>query len=241
MLTEYSHWLRQESQRIEIPLSSKQLEQFSYYYKRMVETNRQFNLTAITEEEEVYIKHFYDSLTLATKVPFTQIQSMIDVGTGAGFPGIPLKIAFPHLRLVLLDSLQKRISFLTELVEELGLPDVQLIHGRAEEVGHQSDLREAFDLATARAVAKLNVLAEYCMPFVSVYGYFVAMKGKDVQEEIAEAQPALQRLGRGKLSTHAHLLPKGHGERHLLLVRKGAKTPKNYPRRPGIPTRKPLR
>lgn len=184
----YSEWLRIEAEKKGILLSTEQLEQFALYFKRLVETNRQFNLTAITDEEGVYIKHFYDSLIVATQVPFNNIDSMIDIGTGAGFPGIPLKIAFPHLRLVLLDSLQKRISFMTGVVEELGLKDVRLIHGRAEEVGNQKNERERFDLATARAVARLNVLAEYCLPFVKVGGYFVAMKGKEVKAEITEAQ-----------------------------------------------------
>ncbi len=237
----YSEWLRIEAEKKGILLSTEQLEQFALYFKRLVETNRQFNLTAITDEEGVYIKHFYDSLIVATQVPFNNIDSMIDIGTGAGFPGIPLKIAFPHLRLVLLDSLQKRISFMTGVVEELGLKDVRLIHGRAEEVGNQKNERERFDLATARAVARLNVLAEYCLPFVKVGGYFVAMKGKEVKAEITEAQGALQKLGGGDLSVHRSLLPKEYGERNLLLVHKKRKTPKTYPRRPGTPSRNPLR
>ncbi len=237
----YSEWLQVAAEKKGISLSTEQLEQFALYYKRLVETNRQFNLTAITDEEGVYIKHFYDSLIVATEVPFNNIGSMIDIGTGAGFPGIPLKIAFPHLQLVLLDSLQKRISFMIGVVEELGLKDVQLIHGRAEEVGHHKNVRERFDLATARAVARLNVLAEYCLPFVKVGGYFVAMKGKEVNEEIIEAQGALQKLGGGNISSHTCFLPNEHGERNILLVHKKGKTPKAYPRRPGTPSRNPLR
>jgi 16S rRNA (guanine527-N7)-methyltransferase len=235
-----SQLLREQAAPLGITLTDEQLDQFAMYYERLVEKNRVMNLTAITQRDDVYIKHFYDSLLLAAVVPIDQINSLIDVGTGAGFPGIPLKIAFPHLRVVLLDSLNKRVSFLAELVRELRLDKVETIHGRAEEWGRRTGYREAFDLATARAVAKLNVLAEYCLPFVRVGGSFVAMKGPDVTEEQREGKTALQRLGGGEIADHPFTLPKEKGTRHLLVIPKRANTPKAYPRKPGTPAKQPI-
>jgi 16S rRNA (guanine527-N7)-methyltransferase len=237
---ENSQWLREQALPLGITLSDEQLDLFALYYERLVEMNQVMNLTSITEREDVYIKHFYDSLLLAAVVPIGKAISLIDVGTGAGFPGIPLKIAFPHLRVVLLDSLKKRVSFLADLVRELRLDNVETIHGRAEEWGRRAGYREAFDLATARAVARLNVLAEYCLPFVRVGGSFVAMKGPDATEERREAKTALQRLGGGEAADHKFTLPDGKGTRHLLVIPKRANTPKTYPRRPGTPSKQPI-
>jgi 16S rRNA (guanine527-N7)-methyltransferase len=170
-----------------------------------------------------------------------EVETLIDVGTGAGFPGIPLKIVFPHLRVVLLDSLRKRVDFLKDLIRELGLDQVEAIHGRAETVARESVYREQFDLATARAVARLPVLAEYCLPFVRVGGWFVAMKGPEAGKELEEAEGALRKLGGGDVSKEDLLLPAGKGERKLLIIRKQSPTPASYPRRPGIPVKQPLR
>ena len=236
----WGSWLQHEAAEWGVHLSYEQLQQFNRYYEMLVQKNKVMNLTAITEEKEVYIKHFYDSLTLARVVSLRNVQSMIDVGTGAGFPGIALKIAFPHLRLVLLDSLKKRINFLNEVVDELGLTQVECIHGRAEEWGKRKGYRQAFDLATARAVAQLNVLAEYCLPFVKVGGHFIAMKGPDVKEEMEEASKALHTLGKTTLELKQLHLPEEMGTRSLLWMKKRDQTPKVYPRKAGTPAKQPL-
>lgn len=233
-------WLRQQVNPWGISLSDQQLKQFDQYYECLVEWNRVMNLTGITEEKEVYVKHFYDSLTLAKVIPFQSLESMIDVGTGAGFPGIPLKIAFPHLKVVLLDSLKKRVGFLEEVCKQVGLIDVECIHGRAEEFAHKKEFRQSFDLATARAVAKLNVLSEYCLPFVKVGGVFVAMKGTDVSGEIIEAKNALHKLGKASIDQVKLSLPEEMGERHLLVMKKSDNSPKQYPRKAGMPTKQPI-
>lgn len=221
-------------------LSPKQSEQFDRYLKLLVSRNRQMNLTALTEERDVYIKHFFDSLTVAKQVPMDAVESLIDVGTGAGFPGIPLKIAFPRLRVVLLDSLRKRVDFLKDVIRELDLDQTEAIHSRAEAAAREQILREQFDVAVARAVARLPVLAEFCLPFVRVGGWFVAMKGPEVGKEIEESATAFQKLGGGKVFQESLSLPEGMGERRLLIVRKQSPTPSAYPRRPGIPAKKPL-
>lgn len=233
-------WLQQEVESWGISLSDQQVNQFHQYYEMLIEWNKVMNLTGITEEKEVYIKHFYDSLTLAKVIPVYSLQSMIDVGTGAGFPGIPLKIAFPHLKVVLLDSLKKRVGFLQEVCHHLSLVDVECIHGRAEELAHKKEFRQSFDLATARAVAKLNTLSEYCLPFVKVGGTFVAMKGAEVAEEMIEAKNALHKLGKVSLEKTKFSLPEEMGERHLLVMKKRDNTPRQYPRKAGMPTKQPI-
>jgi len=225
---------------LHLSLTEQQLEQFAKYMDQLLTTNRQMNLTSITEPFEVYGIHFYDSLTLVTMVSMERIQSVIDIGTGAGFPGIPLKIAFPHLQVVLLDSLQKRVSFLQQVIRQLGLSDIQCIHGRAEEWGRNQKYREQFDLVTARAVAKLNVLTEYCLPYVRVGGSFVAMKGAEVEEELAQAQRAFSLLGDASYQQKRLTLTNQLGQRVLIRIDKKRKTPKSYPRRAGIPKKQPL-
>ncbi|MFD1427155.1 16S rRNA (guanine(527)-N(7))-methyltransferase RsmG [Kroppenstedtia sanguinis] len=238
---DYREWLKEAAQeRLQMQLSTEQLDLFHRYYHLLVEGNKKMNLTAITDEKEVFVKHFFDSLTLASHLSFAEVNSLIDVGTGAGFPGIPLKIAYPHLRLVLLDSLNKRVTFMKETVAELGLSGVECVHGRAEEAARKPMFRESFDVASARAVARLNVLAEYCLPFVRVGGRFVAWKGADVEEEMREARPGVRTLG-GKAPDSIYLsLPEEMGERHLIVVAKERPTPKSYPRSAGTPARKPL-
>lgn len=236
----WSEWLENQVRKEGIELNQTQLHQFARYYEILVETNQRMNLTAITDEKEVYIKHFYDSLTLAKVIPMKKMKSIIDVGTGAGFPAIPLKIAFPHLRVVLLDSLKKRIGFLQEVCAQLELREVETIHGRAEDWGKQKGYRQSFDLATARAVARLNVLSEYCLPFVRVGGVFVAMKGPQVDEEIQEAQKALHVLGKTTCEKKLFTLPEEMGTRHLVVMKKRDQTPKAYPRKAGLPAKQPL-
>ncbi|OYD08191.1 16S rRNA (guanine(527)-N(7))-methyltransferase RsmG [Paludifilum halophilum] len=237
---DYRYELGEQMSKWGLHLSDEQWDRFALYFRRLTETNQKMNLTAITEEKEVYIKHFYDSLTLVSRLPMDEIDSVIDVGTGAGFPGLPLKIAYPRIRLVLLDSLKKRIVFLKELAQELELEDVETIHGRAEETARDPLFRERFDLATARAVAKLNVLSEYCFPFVRVGGRFVAMKGPDVETEVQGAKRAVQRLGGGGIHTVSFSLPEEMGNRNILILPKENPTPKAYPRKPGTPLRQPL-
>ncbi|PTX62413.1 16S rRNA (guanine527-N7)-methyltransferase [Melghirimyces profundicolus] len=224
-----------------LELSGEQLDRFSLYFRLLVEGNQKLNLTTITKESEVFIKHFYDSLTVAGHLPLTSMETVIDVGTGAGFPGLPLKIAFPHLRLVLLDSLNKRVTFLKETTEQLGLKGVQYLHARAEEAARNRSHREAYDLAAARAVAKLNVLSEYCLPFVRRGGWFVAMKGPDVSEEMQESERAIQVLGGTPVETVSLSLPENQGKRNLILIQKKSPTPKTYPRKAGTPLRKPVK
>ncbi|QKG85819.1 16S rRNA (guanine(527)-N(7))-methyltransferase RsmG [Kroppenstedtia pulmonis] len=237
---DYGKWLQEQVKSWGMELTPEQLKQFALYYERLVQVNQKMNLTAITSEKDVYIKHFYDSLTLASQKWWGQVESVIDVGTGAGFPGVPLKIAFPRLRLVMVDSLKKRIGFLQDLTDELGLQHVETIHGRAEEVARQTRYRDQFDLATARAVARLNVLSEYCLPFVRPGGKFAAMKGPDAGTEVDEGKQAIEKLGGGSVESVHLMLPDEMGTRQIIIVSKSRSTPKRFPRKPGIPGRKPL-
>jgi len=223
-----------------IELNETQLEQFETYYKLLVEWNEKMNLTGITEREQVYEKHFYDSLTLAFYVDMKKVTSLADIGSGAGFPGVPLKIAFPHLKLCIIDSLNKRITFLKAVSDGIGLKGAEFLHGRAEEWGHKRGYRDSFDLVTARAVARLAVLNEFCLPFVKKDGIFAAMKGTDPTEEIADSQKSLREL-RGEITNvDAFRLPFDDSDRHIIRVLKFAITPYKYPRTPGLPMKKPL-
>ncbi|RUT33752.1 16S rRNA (guanine(527)-N(7))-methyltransferase RsmG [Paenibacillus zeisoli] len=223
-----------------IHLSDKQLEQFDIYFQELVSWNEKMNLTGITERNQVYVKHFYDSLTLAFYKGMDAVGRMIDVGSGAGFPGIPLKIAFPHLKLTIVDSLNKRISFLQHVVDTIGLKDVQLIHGRAEDIARLPEHRDAYDLATARAVARLAVLNEFCLPFVKPGGVFAAMKGNNPDEEIKEAAFSMKELKGSLVESYNFNLPVENSERHIILIKKNASTPKKYPRKAGTPLKTPL-
>ncbi|MDQ0339283.1 16S rRNA (guanine527-N7)-methyltransferase [Caldalkalibacillus uzonensis] len=224
-----------------ITLSAAQLEQFDLYYHLLVEWNQRMNLTALTEREEVYLKHFYDSVTAAFYFNFRGTVNLVDVGAGAGFPSLPLKICFPHLRVTIVDSLQKRITFLEHLVQALTLDQVYLYHDRAEHFAQLPEHREQYDLVLARAVARLNVLSELCLPLARVGGTFMAMKGAKGTEELQEAQGAIDKLG-GKTDTvHRFHLPAAEGERQIILLHKVRSTPGKYPRQPGIPAKKPLK
>lgn len=212
---------------INVVLSERQLEQFAIYFKFLVEYNEFVNLTAITEEEDVYIKHFYDSILLSKIIDLNSVSNLCDVGAGAGFPSIPLKILYPKLNVTIVDGLDKRIKFLSLLTEKLGIQGVDLVHGRAEE--YAKDHRESFDLVTARAVARFNILNELCIPLVKVGGYFISMKGKNAQEEIIEGN-SLQLLNGKILRQKEYFLPKEESKRVLILIEHFKECPKKYPR-----------
>ncbi|MFW3625284.1 16S rRNA (guanine(527)-N(7))-methyltransferase RsmG [Aerococcus viridans] len=224
-----------------IHLNDQQMTQFNRYFELLVEWNEKINLTAITELEEVYLKHFYDSLTVAMHVEMDdQGYRLVDVGSGAGFPSIPLKIAFPNLDITIVDSLNKRINFINEVVNELGLEGVHAYHDRAETFGQNPQFRGQFDFATARAVARLNLLAEFCLPLVKKDGQFLAMKAQQSDDEIEEAKYAIAVLG-GKFAEDIQFdLPAEAGERHILRIEKPKETPNKYPRKPGKPAKSPL-
>lgn len=231
--------LNERLRSYQIDCTDSQLQQFATYYDLLIDWNKKMNLTAITDPEEVIVKHFFDSITPAFFYPFSQ-QRMIDIGAGAGFPSIPLKICFPDLKLTLLDSLNKRITFLQHLIETLNLKNVDFIHGRAEEIARKSDLRESFDIAISRAVAKLNVLAELSLPFIKLKGSMIALKGARANEEIAEAQKAIQLLGGVFVKEHNFDLPEHFGERTIIIINKTKSTPIKYPRKSGTPNREPI-
>ena len=223
-----------------ISLSSQQLQQFERYYEILVEWNEKMNLTAITEKEDVYLKHFYDSVSAAFYVDFTEVQSLCDVGAGAGFPSIPLKICFPHLHISIVDSLNKRITFLNHLSDELGLENTNFYHDRAETFGKNKAHREIYDMVTARAVARMSVLSELCLPLVKKGGSFVAMKASNVNEELSNAKKAIGTLGGQTDKMYSFLLPEEESERNIVKINKVKETPNKYPRKPGTPNKLPL-
>lgn len=223
-----------------IVLTDVQKQQFDKFYELLVEWNRVMNLTGITEYEEVNEKHFVDSVSLVKAIDIDKVQTVIDIGTGAGFPGIPLKIAFPHLKVVLLDSLNKRINFLNVVINELGLTDIKTIHGRAEDYAKQVEYREQFDICVSRAVANLSTLSEYCIPYVKVGGMFIPYKSGEIDEEVQQAKRAIQILG-GKLEEVIKFqLPDTEINRSFVKINKTQNIAKKYPRKAGLPTKEPL-
>ncbi len=227
----------------QIYLNENQIEQYNIYYQLLIEWNKKVNLTAITDPEEVYLKHFFDSMMpLWVDDLDMNDKRLIDIGAGAGFPSLPMLIANPTMQVTIVDSLKKRINFLEILIEELNLANqVSLIHGRAEDLGQDKEYRGQFDIATARAVANMNVLCEYCMPFVKKGGSFVALKGAKAEEEVKNAQGAIKILG-GKLDNiHTEELPQNEGERSVIIIKKTLDTPNKYPRKAGKPTKQPLK
>lgn len=225
-----------------ITLSEKQIAQFMSYYELLIEWNSFMNLTGITEFEEVMKKHFVDSVSLIKAIDLSnQELSVIDIGTGAGFPGVPLKIAFPQLKVTLLDSLNKRIKFLDEVIAQLGLENIDTIHGRAEDFAKPDKLRETYDVCVSRAVANLATLSEFCLPFVKVGGCFVSYKSEKISDEAMEAKHAIFLLG-GKVKEQvAFHLPESDIYRNLFVIEKMSATPKKYPRKAGLPAKEPLK
>ena len=225
---------------LDITLSEKQQAQFYRYYELLVEWNKVMNLTGITEYEEVNEKHFIDSLSIVKVLDMNKVSTVIDVGTGAGFPGIPLKIAFPHLKVTLLDSLNKRIKYLDTVIDELELNDIHTIHGRAEEYARKEEYREKYDLAVSRAVANLSTLSEYCVPYVKVGGMFVPYKSGEIDEEVKAAQTALKVLGGKQTEVVKFTLPGSDINRSFVKIQKVKSTGKKFPRRAGLPTNEPI-
>lgn len=225
-------------EKLNISLSEEQLQQFLDYYEVLVETNKVMNLTAITEFDEVIEKHFLDSLSLCQVYDLNRDVRILDMGTGAGFPGIPLKIAFPEIDLVLADSLNKRIRFLQEVIDDLELKKVEALHVRAEEMGRNKLYREQFDLCVSRAVANLSSLSEYCIPFVKEGGRFISYKSGEIEEEVNQAKKAIFVLG-GKIED-VYKFDLSEQKRSFVIIKKEKKTPKAYPRKAGTPTKSPL-
>lgn len=238
-LTKFKHGLEE----LNITLTDEQIEQFLQYYEMLVEKNKVMNLTGITEYEEVIQKHFLDSLSLIRVIPdiASQKLTVIDLGTGAGFPGIPLKIAFPELEITLMDSLNKRILFLQEVIDALGLKKVSAVHGRAEEMASNATHRQQYDLCVSRAVSNLAVLTEYCLSFVKKGGLFVSYKSADSDAEIQEGKKAISILGGKLTSVDKFQLPDSDLRRALVCIKKVKDTPKKYPRKAGTPAKLPLK
>jgi len=223
-----------------ITLTDVQMNQFMRYYEMLVDWNERMNLTAITKKEDVNLKHFFDSITVAFHEDFCEPLNVIDIGAGAGFPSLPLKICFPQIEVTIVDSLNKRITFLNALAEDLDLKGVAFYHDRAEQFARKKEHREQYDLAISRAVARLPVLTELCMPFVKKNGRFIAMKGAGAAEEIEQSGKAITLLG-GKLENkYDFQLPIEKSERSIIVVRKVKATTKAYPRKPGTPNKQPL-
>lgn len=223
-----------------ISLTPLQLQQFETYYEILVEWNEKMNLTAITEKGDVYLKHFYDSITAGFYFDFDQPLKICDVGAGAGFPSIPLKIAFPKIKVTIVDSLNKRIQFLEHLASQLKLENVQFLHERAETFGRLPNHRESYDVVTARAVARMSVLSELCLPLVKQSGVFIAMKGAGGEEELQAGKKAIASLGGELQESHSFTLPIEESERNIYIIKKQKNTPKKYPRKPGTPNRNPI-
>ncbi len=225
-------------EELQISLHEDQMQQFLAYYEMLVETNKVMNLTAITEFDEVIEKHFLDSLSLIRVYDLRREVKILDMGTGAGFPGVPLKIAFPEIDLVLADSLNKRIKFLQDVIERLGLKKINAVHARAEELGKNKDYREKFDLCVSRAVANLASLSEYCIPFVNEGGMFISYKSGEIEDEVEQSKKAVSILG-GSIS-QVYKFDLYEQKRSFVLIQKKKKTPKTYPRKAGTPTKLPL-
>ncbi|MDO4670578.1 MAG: 16S rRNA (guanine(527)-N(7))-methyltransferase RsmG [Aerococcus sp.] len=224
----------------QLELTNHQQQQFADFYQLLITWNEKMNLTAITEEGEVYLKRFYDSLTLGRYADLTQPLRVADIGGGAGFPSIPLKIAYPNLDITVVDSLNKRLTFIQTVAKTLGLTGITTVHQRAEDFGRNKQYREQFDIVTARAVARMTVLSEYCLPLAKKGGTFWALKGSQGMDEFAIAKPAIATLGGKFIADHAFALPEEGGERHIIQIEKCKETPKRYPRKAGVPQKKPL-
>ena len=231
---------RNSMNSIGIELTDSQLNAFETYYDMLIDRNKVMNLTAITEFDEVMDKHFLDSVYLFRSIKLEADYKLIDIGTGAGFPGIPLKIVFPELKITLLDSLNKRVGFLNDLIEELNLNDIEAIHGRAEDIARNKAYRASYDIAVSRAVANLSTLSEYCLPYVKVGGHFISYKSEKINEESIAAKHAIGLLGGKVTGQREFMLPESDMYRNLFIIDKVKETPKKYPRKAGLPAREPL-
>ena len=232
--------LEKGCEKLGITLNDTQKNQFIQFYEYLVEKNKVMNLTGITEFQEVLVKHFLDSLACVKAVDMSKVNRIMDIGTGAGFPGVPLKIAFPHLEACLLDSLKKRVNFLEETFQLLKLENITAIHGRAEEFAKNKAYRETYDLCVSRAVSNLATLSEYCLPYVKTGGFFISYKSGTVQEEVEQAQKAVKILG-GKIQDVVYFqLPDSEIQRSLVVIEKIKATPGRYPRKAGTPLKEPL-
>ena len=235
--------LESGAEKLSLRLTPRQLEQFKVYYQELIDWNQRLNLTAITDYEEVQVKHFLDSLTVvqALKLPLSKGVKLIDVGTGAGIPGIPLKILLPEIELVLLDATKKKAGFLEHILQQLDLKDVEIVVGRAEEVAHRPEYRQQFDLVLSRAVAELSALVELTLPFCAIGGRFIAQKKGSIQAEVQSAQQAISLLGGELTDVKKVELSEFSDKRWLVVIDKVGETPAQYPRRPGIPAKRPLK
>jgi len=241
---EFGDRLQDAINKMDLPISlnEEQMRSFYIFYQDLVEKNKVMNLTSITDEKDVILKHFADSIALILAVSDLKEKKYktLDLGTGAGFPGIPLAIAYPEMELTLADSLNKRILFIKEETEKLGLKNVNAVHSRAEDLAKDQSYREGFDLCVSRAVANLSTLSEYCIPFIHINGFFIPYKSGNVEDEILQSSRALKIL-KGKMEKIIHYsLPEGAGERTLLLIKKEDTTPKKYPRKAGLPSKEPI-
>lgn len=240
-MSKYDTFLfRKDLDELGIELTEIQISQFLLYYEMLVEWNKVMNLTAITDYDEVMKKHFIDSLAIINAYPLDRDNMVIDVGTGAGFPGLPLKIAYPHLKITLLDSLSKRIQFLDQIIQKLKLTDIKTLHGRAEDYARMGEYREKYDLCVSRAVANLSTLSEYCLPYVKPGGVFISYKGEKKEEEMKAARKAIEILGGELKPDFTFKLPDTDIMRTLIPVKKIFETSKKYPRKAGLPLKKPL-
>lgn len=227
-------------QQLHIALSEKQMEQFLQYYELLVEKNKVMNLTAITEFDEVVEKHFLDSVSLTKQMDLHQPLKVLDLGTGAGFPGIPLKIVFPKLEITLMDSLNKRVLFLQDVISSLQLENIEAVHGRAEEAARNKKYRESFDLCVSRAVANISTLSEYCLPFVKIGGSFISYKSSTIEDELEDGKKGIAILGGKVKDVYKFTLPDSELQRSFVIIEKEKKTPKAYPRKAGTPSKEPL-
>ena len=232
--------LKEDALLFGVDLNEKQISQFQKYYEMLIEWNNKINLTAITDFEEVLKKHFLDSISIGRIINQEDKVSILDIGTGAGFPGIPIKIAFPNTEITLLDSLNKRVTFLNEAIKELSLNNISALHGRAEDYAKKKEMREQFDFCVSRAVANLSSLSELCIPYVKVGGSFISYKSEKAMEELEISKNAISVLGGNNVKTDEFFLPGTNFKRTFVIIEKVKETPVKYPRKAGTPIKQPL-